>query len=251
MGKIKRDRQKYHITAENKAENMIEKDQSYTISPIIPIKTQLNASENIFSGINIQLDHINKFVEIASTQSQSESKVNVKKTVQEIDTKNVAKTSEQKLDILQSQPGKPLTKKEKIALKHQKLMEKLDATHKARLEISNNQKRQKQKRKQSESHHFNPTLDASKLEHQSLLTSAAMKSSNEATMKNQNVFSIPMLKDDLPSLDSIFKQKFVRNNNDHKIIMKSKNIEKNNKSKKTFVANYELLKKAMMAKKKK
>lgn len=252
MGKIKRERQKYHIAAGNQSSNIIEEDQSSITLPVLPIKTHLDASENIFSGINIQLDHINKFVEIASTPSTSKSKVNVEKNVQSILTKDGAKASYQKVNFPHTPPGKHLTKKEKIALKHQKLMEKLDATHKARLEISNNQKKQKPKR--SESHHFNQTLAASKSEFRSLLTPAAVKSCNETSMKNLNVFSIPLLKDDLPSLDSIFKQKFVGNNDirhDHEITMKSKNIEKKSKSKKNFVANYEFLRKAIMVKKKK
>lgn len=244
MGKIKRERQKYHIAAEDQTANIIEKGQSSTILPIIPLKTELDASDNIFSGINIQLDHINKFVENASTPSERESNVNAKKTVQSI----VTEDSEQKLDFLQSVPGKHLNKKEKIAFKHQKLMQKLDATHRARLKISNKQKEQKPKR--SESHH----LAAAKSDYLSLLIPAAVKSCTETTMKNQNVFSIPLLKDDLPSLDTILEQKFVQNNNilnGNKIKIKSKNIENKGKSKKTFVANYEFLRKAMMVKKKK
>ncbi|XP_055305510.1 uncharacterized protein LOC129570107 [Sitodiplosis mosellana] len=244
MGKIKRERQKFHIGAEKKADTVIDQKKTLTYKPI---KAQLDTVENIFSGINIQLDNINKFEEFVPPLI--EPKLNVEKTVQSIVDVNSTeqKVKCNKVDFTQAPTGKHQTKKEKIALKHQKLMEKLDVTHKARME----HKQKKQKSKRNDGHLFDQTLSAPNSEFLSLLTPAAVKSSNEGIMKNKNVFSIPLLNDDLPALDTIFKQKMNQSNEkEHKITKKSKNIGKRTNSKKTFVANYEFLRKAMMAKKK-
>lgn len=232
MGKIKRERQKFHIPAENKVSSKV--DQKTFISKVDqkPIKTQLDAVENIFSGITIKLDNINKFEDFVPTPP-----VNKEKAVEPNVAKDEEKLPQQKVDCNRAQ-GKHLTKKEKMALKHQKLMEKLDVTQKAR-------KNQKQN-----VHRYDQTLSTAKSEFRSLLTPAAVKSSNSNEVsKNgdlvpKNVFSIPTLKDDLPALDSIFKQ---GNDNAHKITTKSKNIGK--KAKKNFVANYDFLRRAMAKKK--
>lgn len=241
MGKIKRERQKFHITAaESKAITTIEQKEKIKYKPI---KAQLDAVENIFSGINIQLDSINKFEEVASAPSKDEIKLKEETKLVEPDAVDAVIKSLDNKASSTGAPEKHLTKKEKMALKHQKLMEKLDVTHKARLQL----KKKKPKSKQSE-HLSDQTLAVSKSEFSSLLTPAAVKPSTEAPKNNnaapRNVFSIPLLKDDLPPLNSIFGQKL------NKTTQKSKNIGKSKNSKKNFVANYNFLKNAMAKKKK-
>lgn len=243
MGKIKRERQKFHIVAENKNATTVEQKAPIKYKSL---KTQLDAVENIFSGINIQLDSINKFEEIVSAPTD-ESKSNEEKTVKSNVVEPDVKSSEAKVDNkVSTVSGKHQTKKEKMALKHQKLMEKLDVTHKARMQ---HKKKTKKQQKQNE-HLADQTLAVSKTEFRSLLTPAAVKSSNVAN-KNanpvpKNVFSIPLLNDDLPALSSIFEKKLNQTNADaHKITMKSKNIGKKGNPKKNFFANYNILKKAM------
>lgn len=237
MGKIKRERQKFHIAAENKVTPKVDqKSSNYKL-----IKSQLDAVENIFSGITIKLDNINKFEEFVPTPPD-QPKVNKEKAVEPKVAKDEEKLPEQKVDSNKA-TGKHLTKKEKMALKHQKLMEKLDVTQKAR-------KTQKQN-----VHRNDQTLSTAKSEFRSLLTPAAVKSSKEVSKNDnlvpKNVFSIPILKDDLPALDPIFKQGLNgSNDNAHKITTKSKNIGKKANSKKNFVANYDFLRKAMAKKKK-
>lgn len=236
MGKIKRERQKFHITADNKGVAKAEKKA--TKSKDLPLK--LDAVENIFAGINIQLDSINKFeekpeqtTELVST-AEEEKTADVQKEIEEVVTSSL------QIEKKKTVPEKHLSKKEKMALKHQKLMEKLDVTHKARIQ---NQKNKKQKR-DANAQSSAQTLLVSKSEVRSLLTPAAVKPLTEKVPKN--IFSVPSLNDDLPALNSIFQLK--KNcNKTSGVTAKSKNISKN--SNKSFVNNYNFLKKAMAKKK--
>ncbi|XP_031625743.1 uncharacterized protein LOC116342329 [Contarinia nasturtii] len=235
MGKIKRERQKFHISADNKGTAKAEKKET-SKSKHLPLK--LDAVENIFAGITIKLDSINKFEEKPEpTTELVNSKEEEAGTVEQNDTEVAAKQLLQ-IEKTKTVPEKHLTKKEKMALKHQKLMEKLDVTQKARMQ---SQKNKKQKR------NANPdTLLASQSEVRSLLTPAAVKPHTEKIPKN--IFSVPSLKDDLPGLNSIFELK--KNHNSNKtsgLTSKSKAISKT--SNKSFVKNYNFLKKAMAKKK--
>lgn len=233
MGKIKRERQKYHITAE-KGDGLetIESE----IPKQTPLKFQLNTVQNIFAGINIQLSDINKFEEtplLAKKPIDIEEKAKPDRA-----DKTSTKTNHESVP----DKGKILTKKDKMALKHQKLMKKLDVTQQARLQ---SQKKNKKKGKQTNAGD-QTLLETSQLEVRSLLTPAAIRPSiqnvNEKVTKN--VFSMPLFNDDLPALNSVYE---IPKDN-FSMQSKSKSISKKSYGKKGFVKNYNFLKKAMAKK---
>lgn len=224
MGKIKRERQKFHITAENKDETKVQQNKTSTCQTLPP--RLLDNVQNIFAGVNIQLDAMNKFDDTPPKttkeplQSEKETiKTNIPQSVK-IDTE------------------KHLTKKEKMILKHEKLMQKLDVTQKARLQGKRMKKTM-------------PSL-VSTPELRSMTTAAAVKTSNLRTNNDdqrvsKSVLAIPSFNDDLPALDSVAELKKLSS---HKTASKSKSISKNNKGKKSFVNNYNFLRKVMANKKK-
>lgn len=258
MGKIKRDRQKFHITSTDTKVPVTPTRPSHKGKPALP--TQLDAVENIFAGINIQLDSLNKFIEpepmVGEVERPTEAEI--------VEEKANSTAAIEKLKVKPDAPEKHLTKKEKMRLKHEKLMQKLDVVAQARAQSS--KKKQKNKLKQADQ-----SLLPSEAAVKSLLTPAAVrpqqiisKTSKKAEIQTKNVFAIPTFNDDLPSLNSIFKMKpaiesevstkseKLRKSN--KIIKSSKKIAKgkkkiNNKSKDNFVQNCIMLKK-LMAKKK-
>lgn len=259
MGKLKRERQKFHITSTVGTKVAVTPTRpSHKGKP--PLPTQLDAVENIFAGINIQLDNLNKFVE-------------PEPMVDEIETPTVPEIVEEKTNITlavekpknkSDAPEKHLTKKEKMRLKHEKLMQKLDVVAQARAKSS--KKKQKNKLQQADQ-----SLLPSKAAVKSLLTPAAVRpqqsiseTSKNVENKTKNIFAIPTLNDDLPSLNSIFKLKQAigskvntkseKMDKSNKIMKSSKKIAKdkkkiNKKSKDNFVQNCNILKK-LMAKKK-
>lgn len=211
MGKIKRERQKYHISTEPKNNTNASSNQFLKYKPL-----QLDAVENIFAGINIQLD------DSASFSEPVQNVVNVNQAeIGETSTKIPLRKND-----IGIKPRKHLKKKEKLVLKHQKLIKKLDVM------IEKNQKR------------------ISK-EVIPLLTPAALKpSTQQSEVKEKvprNVFAIPAFNDDLPTLNSVFEHKF--NSNKKNLSSKSKTATKQI-AKKHFVHNYNFLKKAMDKKKK-
>lgn len=227
MGKIKRERQKFHITAENKDIAKAEKEYKLK-NKHLPIP--LDAVDNIFSGLNIQLDGINKFDDDTTPLYETKEREDVVEVT--------VKPSSQTKDI--EKPQKHFTKKEKMVLKHQQLMDKLDVTQKARL----HSRKMKQKRNRNV---IEQTLLLSKSEISSLLTPAAVEPSKQHPEKHpKNVFSVPSLNDDLPALHSIF----ALNLNQKSSITNGITTKSNSKAKKSnpneiFVKNYTFLRKAM------
>lgn len=227
MGKIKRERQKFHIVAENKDVTRITQEKS-KYKPL-----QLNAVENIFAGIQIQLDDINKFEDVPKTESPENVEKSSSSTKESSSHKIIISNNSNKLQ-------KPLTKKEKLVLKHQKLMEKLDVTQKAR-------RLQGQKKKQKRNLENNQqTLLNIKSDVRPMLTPSAVKPSKKfENGKNhqKNIFAIPEFNDNLPSLSSVFNSRPNQKLIEEKVSKKSKSIANN------FVNNYNFLKKAMQNKK--
>lgn len=229
MGKIKRERQKFHISVANKEE------QQHQQRVTRGAKLQLDKVENIFAGINIQIDSINKLDDIPikpPSKTIEKEEDNAKNEVEKPLPKKV------QFDVGPKEPEKRLTKKEKMNLRHEMLMEKLDATKKARMQ------NQQKKKKKNETN----TLLQSKLEVQSMLTPAAVKPLVPSV--NKNVFRLPSFNDDLPAFDAALALKPIQNQVDsQKISSKSKSITKKGNSNKNFVKNYNFLRKAMSKKK--
>lgn len=227
MGKIKRERTKYHTEAEKKDdETKWEKQTAPAYKP------QLNSLQNIFAGISIQLSDINKIDEnqLKLSEVEEEQKHN-DETSTEAGTEIALKTIKQKSD------QKPLTKKEKVALKHKKLMEKLDATHKATTEL----KKRKQKQKRNV---VNQNAAGSQDVICPMLTPAATKSSKpNMNQTAKNIFSIPSFRDDLPALNNVFESR-----KDILSVQTKSSISKKKNGKKDFARNYNFLKKSMVKK---
>lgn len=255
MGKIKRERQKFHITSETKPP--VSKD---TKPPASKTKKsgakkvsalQLDAVENIFAGINIQLDAINKFPDEADAAPLQP----IKETVPEEqeDREIDGKLTEIQWNFKMSAAEKQLTKKEKLKLKRSKLMEKIDVTQQAR--IKSQEKRQQKKTKSATQSPL-----PSRAEIKSILTPAAMKPAAMKPATNtieesgkevaKNVFAVPTFDDDLPALSNIFKINPVKVAKSSKAISKGKDKSKS-KQKQHFVKNYNLMKKLMAKKAKK
>lgn len=233
MGKIKRERQKFHITSEHKENPQADpkKNPKYKSLPSDTV-------ENIFAGINIQIDEINKFEELPLPSRQLVQNVDnvTQPGVIEITEKTSLRTEGNGIGSIKSE--KHLTKKEKMTLKHQKLMQKLDVTQQARLKSKKN--KQKHNTNVAKSNQL-----ASNAEVFPLLTPAAVNPWRQPNEVPKNVFSLPTFNDDLPSLNPVFELKL----NSTKVSSKSKSIAKPN-TKKNFVNNYNFLKRAMAKKKK-
>lgn len=239
MGKIRRERQKYHLAAEKKDAVQSEKDGSLKCKPL---KLQLDSVQNIFAGINIQLSDINKFEEHSTSQNEpiGNKEENIKSDQRSVATADAVKPDP---ETGSKTLKKQITKKEKMMLKHQKLMQKLDVTQQARLQ---HKKQKSQKKGHSQ------ILEESKTKSHLMLTPAAIKPSNQNAVTNsettapKNVFAIPTFNDDLPVISSVFARKGNKNQNLHK---KSKSIAKSGYKKTNFVKNCSFLRKAMTKKK--
>lgn len=232
MGKIKRERNKYHITADGGDKTKAAKSE--TSKPNL-LEFPSDAVQNIFAGINIQLATINKFEE---TPLAREPFINEDKTTKPNIQFAVRTSTTTDTESVRNVSSKNLTKKEKISLKHQKLMERLDVTQKARLLCQKNQQKQKKRINTSTSNQI--LLESSKRDIRSLITSAAIKPSNQNVNTNvpKNISATPTFNDDLPAL-----------NTNLYIQSKSKSISKTTKKgKKCFVKNYNFLIKAMAKK---
>lgn len=218
MGKIKRERQKYHIAV--KPNNVEPELQKAT-----PIKFQFDSVENIFAGINIKLSDINKLEEASTIPIQIEEEKN--DVQREYQTFSKISNTQEKLKIL--------TKKEKMARKHQKLIEKLDVTQQARL--------RSRKRKQKDRMNIDETLlHLSQSDAHSL--SAPIAENHEHEKSNRHALKTPF-NDGLPAINSLGVEK---DNFRIRIQAKSKLISKKGENKKNFVRNYNFLKKAMTKK---
>lgn len=231
MGKIKRERKKYHTVSEKK-----DNEEKWAPTSTPAYKPQLNTMQNIFAGISIQLSDINKIDEKHQTKSTE-----VKKEEMQDDVPSTGAESEIMLKSLKSKSDqKGLTKKEKLALKHKRLMEKLDATHKATAELRKRNKKQKQKR---DCDGQNPQKSQEDI--CPMLTPAAIKSSkpNVNQQVAKNVFAIPTFRDDLPALNSVFEAR-----KDIFSIQTKSSILKKKNQKKGFAKNLNFLKKSLMKK---
>lgn len=232
MGKIKRERQKYHLAAEKKDEEQSAKDGS---SKCKPLKLQLDSVQNIFAGINIQLSDINKFDEKPTLQNEPIQNKEIKSDQGSVATASIKPDTE--TDSKTS--TKHLTKKEKMMLKHQKLMEKLDVTKLARMQHKNQKSTKKKGNGQ--------ILKELTSESRSMLTSNQNADTNIGTKAPKNVFTIPTFDDDLPVIGSVFAPKSKSKN--QSLQKKSKSIFKNGTKKANFVKNCSFLRKAMTKKK--
>lgn len=254
MGKIKRERQKFHITTTDtdkesaKPANKPKKGgKNAANKALLP---QLDAVENIFAGINIQLDALNKMDDTPAPQAQPTSAATPTATATEPEERETdAKLNEIQWNYKTTAAEKNLTKKEKLKLKHAKLMEKIDVTHQARIKCQ--QRRQQLKKSNGAPQSPLP----SRAEIKSILTPAATKPTKPPTLSPadeqpevKNVFAVPAFKDDLPALN-IFKINPIKVTDGSKGISKGKNKPKS-KQKQNFVKNCNLLKKLMANKKK-
>lgn len=255
MGKIKRERQKFHITTNEEKEPAAPKPVTKPKNTAAKkaLQQQFDAVENIFAGINIQLDSINKLEDVPPPPPPQPAKAITTAEPEERETD--AKLTEIQWNYKATAAEKQLTKKEKLKLKHAKLMEKIDVTQQARLKV---QEQRKQKKLKSAQTVQSPL--PSRAEIKSILTPAAMKSSKPAIVEKaetkeaketvKNIFAVPKFNDDLPALN-IFKINPIKVGvaDGSKAISKGGDKQKS-KQKKNFVQNVNLLKK-LMAKKKK
>lgn len=233
MGKIKRDRTKYHtIAVKRDDETNLEK------KPSLAYKPQLNAMQNIFAGISIQLSDLNKFDENLKTNEVKKDQKHNEETSTEAETETGLKSMKTKNEYNQSDQ-KPLTKKEKLALKHKKLMEKLDATHKATAEL----KKRKQKQNQKNNLDVQISLKSQEDICPMLVPAATISKQNANQGAVKNVFSIPSFHDDLPALNSVFESR-----KDILSVQTKSSISKKKNGKKDFGKNYNFLKKSMAKK---
>lgn len=239
MGKIRRDRPKFHITAEKKNEiNNQHEASKYnnfrttTWNNVQQASTYHNV-QNIFAGINIQLEAINKFDEKTKPSNDFTSKK--KETIKTEIIQPAKVGSEIKSNI----PEKQLTKKEKILMKREKFMQMLDVTQKARLE-----NKKKKKRIQ------NLQVQTPEVPSMFAINVSPVLQRNDACLP-KNVFTMPCFKDDLPALKPVFELKSFQNSlKPDKMDPKSKSILKNGGKKNKFINSYNTLRRAMASKKK-
>lgn len=199
MGKIKRERQKFHITsmADDDADNPLGASlevPKYTLPPPAPMR--FDVSENIFAGINIQLDKVNKFVEPKpSAEPPAKKDISTKPTL-----KFSAPSSEQ--------PERQLTKKEKMKLKHEKLLQKIDIVQQAKREHESKKKKKNAKaaiadltKLPSVGQYVKAPVE--RLDAQPERVASKKPSCNLASVRKELV----SLNDSLPSLDTIYRMK--------------------------------------------
>lgn len=124
MGKVRRERQKFHIGPSAEAK---ERDEPRELpeTKLKPLAMQIDASENIFAGVKIDLGSVNKFVapkdttDSGSVISERKAKVTAVKTTPYMKFGGPEETGS-------VQGERQLTKKEKMKLRHQNLLAKID-----------------------------------------------------------------------------------------------------------------------------
>lgn len=265
MGKITRERQKFHIASSTNAP-ALKAIKQYEVPKYKPMPlAALSVSDNIFSGINIQLEKVNKFTETPKQLASTQSLINQKAAP--VDEASIDRT---KSGVIQSTnpADRQLTKKEKMKLKHEKLMQKIDVVQQAKQRLKEKRDKKKQKKQQS----LLPTNPLTMIE---LPKPIKKRFSDLKTIEH----ALLSLDDSLPSLDSIFKMKSKdantgleqpqtlkskkdkknqRMTNDHKspaagqtiaktITKEKKKSSKNAQNAKEFVKNYNLYRKLMTA----
>lgn len=235
MGKIRRDRQKFHITAENKNEiNNQHEAPTYknfhttTYKDVQQASTHNNV-QNIFAGINIQLEAINKFDEKTKPSIDFTSKK--KETIK----KEIIQPAKIGSEIKSNVPEKQLTKKEKMLMKREKFMQLLDVTQKARLQI-----KKKKKRIQ------NGQVPTSVPPMFAINVPLVPKVNDSCRKDGKTMFTMPCFKDDLPAFKPVLGTKSFQNSlKSDKIDQKSKPILKNRGQKNKFINSYNSLRRAM------
>lgn len=231
MGKIRRERQKFHISSANDGDDEIldvaEPPKLLSIKPI----SDFDKSANIFAGVNIKLDSVNKFEQPSAAKPQKKS-TEVKPKVDP----NVAETSKA---ISVPQSDKHLTKKEKMKLKHEKLLEKIDVVRQAMNKKKKSKKLTSDKASTTKFYPWAPKFDPAE---GSIDT---MDSAKKELIK---------LNDSLPSLDSVvqFKSKDIKTGLEYSKSKHNKNqsneqattrkaIQKIGRNRKQFAKSYKNL----------
>lgn len=230
MGKIKRERQKFHITStvDDDANIPMETGREvpkYNRLPMAPM--QLAVSENIFAGVDIQLDKVNKFSEPKPPPPSTEPSIQkglLTRPTEAFDPPSTGK------------PERQMTKKEKMKLKHEKLLQKIDVVQQAK---RNHEKKKKKKKAKNSGQHETPLPSQNSIFHlepKDAKTGLAHEPHNVKSRKeilttkpalsglfpSQGDFAL--LNDSLPSLDSIFhlKSKDAKTGLEQSMALKSK-----------------------------
>lgn len=200
MGKIKRERQKFHITATADDVEMNNEPVRTLVKSVATAKT----ADNIFAGIDIKLDNIHKFVEPAVVIERKQQP-----QVKPIPYKKTKSDIVPVVNKLPAAPERQLTKKEKQRLKHDKLLQKIDIIQQAKQRTK--KKRSKQLANDSAPAINVPSASAELKSLNKKIIDIASKS-NQATPKKKAGLSLrsledalPSVNDSLPSLDSVLR----------------------------------------------
>lgn len=147
MGKIRRERQKFHITATDDVVGMNEEPQAPK-TPVSQLKkgTLLASPDNIFAGIHIKLDSVNKLPEPVSEVPKTPVKSVKPAPYKKEKTVAITTVPDVPSKLPSNVPEKQLTKKEKLKIRHEKLMQKIDVVQQAKQRA--NEKRNKKTKKE-------------------------------------------------------------------------------------------------------
>lgn len=230
MGKIKRERQKFHITSTVDDDANIPMEMGPEVAkykPLVMAPMQLAVSENIFAGVDIQLDKVNKFSDSKPAPPSNEPSIQ-----RQISTKPTVAFG----PSATGKPERQMTKKEKMKLKHEKLLQKIDVVQQAK---RNHEKKKKKKKAKNPAQLETPMplLDSVfQLKHKDAKTDVAHdpqvvrpreeilrpKPASSSLLPSQK--DLALLNDSLPSLNSIFhlKSKDARTGLEQPMTLKSK-----------------------------
>lgn len=193
MGKIKRERQKFHITPNADDIDMdtvrVAAAPKYS-SPALPLAPmRMNAGENIFAGINIQLDKVNKFIE-PEARPDAPSVIVAKKKVDANEPTIAFSTTPSSA----KPPERHITKKEKMKMRHEKLLQRFAVVEQARQKVATKNKKKKVQKSNVSIPMAEPAKEAQPKK--KLI-------SNLATARKELV----SLNDSMPSMDSVLRLK--------------------------------------------
>lgn len=122
MGKVRRQRQKYHLSAKSKSGNDHTKTEDNDGKCNLLTSNIFKSDENIFAGINIKHEDLYKNIP------------------RDFDATSVISSKSRREEKLETQH---LTKKEKLKLRREKFMKKIDVIEQSVKEAKNRKKRQK------------------------------------------------------------------------------------------------------------
>lgn len=220
MGKIKRERQKFHIAATGDDVAMDDKPIPTLVKT--PNATLMPASDNIFAGIDIKLDAINKFADPEPVPKEQPAADKSTKSVPYKKSKSDIIPVAKQPSIA---PQRQLTKKEKQKLKHEKLLQKIDVIQQAKQSVKDKRNKKKPSKPDTPVAPISATAElktlnakfpaaASTLPKSATPTSAPPKSTVATVNKKKFSTSLKTLEDallslndSLPSLDSVLKLK--------------------------------------------